>query len=63
MKTNSTDFAYLPGGATKNSITGKTIHEMTWDEIISLVSKPMTQAEAMKQMEAVRIAQKKGQSS
>lgn len=58
METNSKDF-----GAVKNSITGKTIREMTWDEIFSLASKPMTQAEAIKQMEAVRKAKNNGQSS
>lgn len=44
-------------GAVKNSIMGKTIREMTWDEIKSLAGKPMTQAEALKQMREA--AQKK----
>ena len=65
METNSKDFAGPPGSATKNSITGKTIREMTWDELFSLTkaSKPMTQAEAMKQMKAARRAKNNGQSS
>lgn len=48
METNSKDF-----GAVKNSITGKTIREMTWEEIFSLAGKRMTQAEAIKQMKEV----------
>ena len=64
METNSKDFAGSPGGAVKNAITGKTIREMTWDELFSLAraSKPMTQALAMKQMKAAREAKNNGQS-
>ena len=58
METNSKD-----SGAVKNSITGKTIREMSWDEIFSLVGKPMTQAEAINQMKAVRKMKNNGQSS
>lgn len=35
----------------RNSITGKTIGEMTWEEIRSLTGKRMTQAEAIRQMQ------------
>lgn len=45
METNLKDSAGSPGGAIQNSITGKTIREMTWDELFSLASKPMTQSE------------------
>lgn len=58
METNSKDF-----GAVKNSITGKTIREMTWDEIISLASKPMTQAEALQHIKSVRTEHNKGKAS
>lgn len=45
-------------GAVKNTITGKTIREMTWDEIFSLAGKPMTQEEALRHMKAARLAAK-----
>lgn len=50
MNKNSKDF-----GTIKNSITGKTIREMTWEEIFSLGGKRMTQAEVIQQIkEAAR---------
>lgn len=52
METNSKDF-----GAVKNSITGKTIREMTWGEIFGLAGKRMTQAEAIQHMKTVRAHQ------
>jgi hypothetical protein len=51
MEKNSKDF-----GAVKNTITGKTIREMTRDELFTLAGKPMTPAEAMRQMSEVRSA-------
>lgn len=52
METNSKDF-----GAIRNSVTGKTIREMTWNEIFGLAGKQMTQAEVMSHMKAVRAEQ------
>ncbi|MBO0933008.1 hypothetical protein [Fibrella aquatilis] len=54
METNSNN-----SGAVKNSITNKTIREMTWPELLSLAGKPMTPTEAMRQMKATRAGQKK----
>lgn len=45
METSSKDF-----GAIKNSITGKSIREMSWEEIFSLAGKKMTQQEALLQI-------------
>ncbi|WP_077923531.1 hypothetical protein [Spirosoma sp. 209] len=58
METSSKDF-----GAIKNAITGKTIREMTWDEIFALAGKPMTQAEALQHIKAVQEEKAKGKSS
>ncbi|GAA4415270.1 hypothetical protein GCM10023187_45620 [Nibrella viscosa] len=51
MEKNSKDF-----GAVKNSITGKSIREMTWSEIFSLAGQPMTQTEAIRHIKSVRAA-------
>ena len=60
MKKKLKDF-----GAVKNSITGKTIREMTWDEILDLArdSKPMSTEEAMSHFRAARLAYLKGKSA
>ena len=52
-------------GAVKNSITGKTIREMSWEEIFTLArdSKPMSTAEVMSHFKAVRIAYLKSKSA
>lgn len=50
MKTISKD-----SGAVKNAITGKTIREMTWDELLSLpATERLTTEEAMRRIKAVR---------
>jgi hypothetical protein len=49
MKTTSKDF-----GAVKNSITGKTIREMNWAEILSLPVERLSQQEAMRRIQAAR---------
>lgn len=57
MKTNSKDF-----GAVKNSITGKTIREMTWAEILALPAERLSQDEAMRRMKSARAEHVKGKS-
>lgn len=58
MKKKSKDF-----GAVKNDITGKTIREMTWAEILSLPTERLSQGEAMRRMKAARAEYVKGKSS
>ena len=55
MNKNSKDY-----GAVKNSIAGKTIREMTWEEIHSLAGKRMTQAEAIRQMKEMARKKRNG---
>ena len=58
MEKESKDF-----GAIKNFITGKTIREMTWEEIFSLATERLTSEEAMSCIKAARIAYHKSKSS
>ncbi|GAB4044031.1 hypothetical protein GCM10028774_61920 [Spirosoma jeollabukense] len=53
MNKKSKDF-----GAVKNSITGKIIREMTWDEILSLPVERMSREEAMKRIRETQLAKK-----
>lgn len=53
MNKKSKDF-----GAVKNSITGKTIREMTWDEILDLPAERMSREEAMKRIKETQLAKK-----
>lgn len=45
MKTKSKDF-----GAIKNSITGKTIREMNWQEILNLPAEKLSREEALRRI-------------
>lgn len=59
MKTKSKDF-----GAVKNEITGKTIREMSWNELLSLpITERLTTAEVMERIRAARAESLKGKSS
>ncbi len=58
METNSKN-----SGAVENTITGKTIRNMTWDKLLSLVGKPMTQDEALRYMRATRTQQNSNKSA
>ncbi|QHV96646.1 hypothetical protein [Spirosoma endbachense] len=53
MNKKSKDF-----GAVKNSITGKTIREMTWEEILSLPVERISPDEAMKRIKEAQMAKK-----
>ena len=53
MKTISKDF-----GAVKNSITGKTIREMTWDEILALPAERLSTAGALLRIKEARLGTK-----
>lgn len=59
MKTISKD-----SGAVKNEITGKTIREMTWNELLSLpVTERLTTVEAMQRMKKTRAGRDNSQSA
>jgi hypothetical protein len=45
-------------GAVKNTITGKTIREMSWEEILNLPTERLSADEAMRRMQEVRLAAK-----
>lgn len=53
MNKKSKDF-----GAVKNTITGKTIREMTWEEILSLPTERLSREEAMRRIKEVRLEAK-----
>ena len=49
-------------GAAKNSITGKTIREMTWNELLGLpVTERLTTAEAIQRMKEARASRDNSQ--
>lgn len=59
MEMNSKDF-----GALKNAITGKTIREMTWNELLSLpVTERLTTVEVMQRMKKARASRDNNQSA
>ena len=51
MKRKSKDF-----GAIKNTLTGKTLREMTWEEILGLPAERLTREEAERRMNEARLA-------
>lgn len=53
MSKKSKDF-----GAVRNSITGKTIREMNWQEILDLPAERISRDEAMKRIQEVRLQKK-----
>ncbi|MGA0560223.1 hypothetical protein ACO2Q8_26405 [Larkinella sp. VNQ87] len=53
MNRKSKDF-----GAVKNEITGKTIREMTWEEILSLPTERLSREEALRRIAKARRAAK-----
>ncbi|GAB3283591.1 hypothetical protein GCM10027347_60330 [Larkinella harenae] len=53
MNKKSKDF-----GAVKNSITGKTIREMSWEEILNLPAERLSREEAMKRIKEVQLTKK-----
>lgn len=58
MKTKSKD-----SGAVKNEITGKTIREMSWAELLSLpATERLTTDEAMQRMRKAQVDRGKNQS-
>lgn len=60
MSKKSKDFAGTPAGAIKNSITGKTIREMSWQEILSLPAERLSQTQALKRIQEMRLQKKDG---
>ena len=42
-------------GSVKNTLTGKTLREMTWEEILSLPAERLTREEAQRRMNEVRV--------
>jgi len=58
MKKKLKDF-----GAVKNSITGKTIREMTWNEILSLPTERLSSDEALRRMREARVEHLKSKSA
>ncbi len=53
MTRKSKDF-----GAVKNTLTGKTLREMTWEEILSLPTERLTREEAERRMNEARLEAK-----
>jgi hypothetical protein len=53
MKKTSKDY-----GAVKNTITGKSIREMNWAEILSLPAERLPRQEAMRRMQDARASTK-----
>ncbi|PRY21721.1 hypothetical protein CLV58_1499 [Spirosoma oryzae] len=51
-------------GAVKDEITGKTIREMSWDELLSLpATERLTTEQAMQRMKEARVDRDKSQSA
>ncbi|WP_421826854.1 hypothetical protein [Larkinella sp.] len=53
MNKKSKDFSTI-----KNTITGKTIREMTWEEILGLPTERLSQEEALRRMKEAHLEAK-----